>query len=397
MTSPPPITPLLSQAPPTRSSLAHWLDLIGPAIALFAIFLFFSVFVRGGRFLSFNNFDTILRQSAVPGIAALGMTFVIISGGIDLSLGSMVALCTVVIAVFLKWIHHYSDPANPAVLYHSATLVKIINGKPTDVELTPVTWLFLHPLAWPLLAASAGVAVGVLCGFVNGLLVTCLKLAPFIATLGMMMILRGLAKGLARGEAVTPSAQWLNDILFPVDANPQLRWMIFAPGVWVTLFCAVLMALILNFSRFGRHVTAIGSNENTARLCGIPILRNKILVYTLGGFFGGLAALWFFSRQSQGSPTLANAFELEVIAAVVIGGASLTGGKGSIFGAIVGALIMNVISSGCGQIYIGEFLKRLLHSDTATGLPTFVQEVVTGIIIIIAVLIDRLRQRRTAA
>jgi ribose/xylose/arabinose/galactoside ABC-type transport system permease subunit len=370
-----PVNPtLVTPGTTPKFSLYKWLDLLGPAIALFVIFIFFSVFVRGGRFVSFDNFDTILRQSAVPAIAALGMTFIIISGGIDLSLGSMVALCTVIIAVILKIPHHYvTDP----------------DGKPV-----PVTWLSLYPAAWPLLAACVGVAAGVFFGFINGLLVTGLRLAPFIVTLGMMMILRGLAKGLANGEAVTPSAQWLNDILFPVENNPQLRWMVFAPGVWVTLIFGVLMAIVLNFARFGRHVIAIGSNENTARLCGISINRNKIIVYTIGGFFGGCAALWFFSRQSQGSPTLANAFELEVIAAVVIGGASLTGGKGSIFGAIVGALIMNVISSGCGQIYIGTFLQRLLRADSPTGLPTFVQEVVTGIIIIIAVLIDKLRQRR---
>jgi ribose/xylose/arabinose/galactoside ABC-type transport system permease subunit len=159
------------------------------------------------------------------------------------------------------------------------------------------------------------------------------------------------------------------------------------------------MALILNYARFGRYVVAIGSNENTARLCGIPVERTKLIVYTLGGLFVGIAGLFFYSRITQGSPTSADAFELDVIAAVVIGGGSLSGGKGSILGSLIGALILNVIARGCAQIHIPLFLQHAFPSifTSSTGLPTYVQQIVTGIIIIVAVLLDKLRQRRNAA
>jgi ribose/xylose/arabinose/galactoside ABC-type transport system permease subunit len=143
----------------------------------------------------------------------------------------------------------------------------------------------------------------------------------------------------------------------------------------------------------------VGSNENTARLCGINVERTKLFVYALGGLFVGIAGLFFYSRITQGNPTSADAFELDVIAAVVIGGGSLTGGKGSIAGSLIGALILNVIARGCAQIHIPVFLQHFLPSifSNPTGLPTYVQQIVTGIIIIVAVLLDKLRQRRNAA
>jgi ribose/xylose/arabinose/galactoside ABC-type transport system permease subunit len=363
--------------------VTRWLDILGPAIALAVIFIFFAILVPGGRFMSFDNIDNILRQSAVPAVAALGMTFIIISGGIDLSLGSMVAMVAVVIAVLLKRVHH------------------------ADADGKAVTYLQLYPVAWPLLVGIIGILTGAFCGFVNGFLVTGLKLAPFIITLGMMMILRGLAKGFSDEQAVTPSNQWLNNVLAPVDLPDAwthawyypfpLKYIALAPGIWLTLILAIVMAIVLNYSRFGRYVIAIGSNENTARLCGIAVNRTKLYVYTLGGIFGGFAGVYLFSRLTQGSPTAANAFELDVIAAVVIGGASLSGGKGSIFGSLVGALIMAVIARGCSQIYIPDSLQRAFPFifKSSTGLPTYVQEIVTGIIIIIAVLLDRLRQRKS--
>jgi ribose/xylose/arabinose/galactoside ABC-type transport system permease subunit len=364
------------------ASLGRWLDILGPAIALLVIFGFFSFQVPGWRFLSFDNIDNILRQTAVPAVAALGMTFIIIAGGIDLSLGSMVALCAVIVAVLLKRVHHVDPDGNP------------------------ITWLKLYPIAWPLFVAAIGILTGVLCGVVNGILVVGLRLAPFIITLGMMMILRGMAKGFAEEQAVTPSHQWLNNIVAPVDLPAAwttghfypfpLKYIALAPGIWLTIGLAILMAIILNYSRFGRHVIAVGSNENTARLCGIPVNRTKLWVYTLGGLFGGFAGLFLFSRLTQGSPTAANAFELDVIAAVVIGGASLNGGKGSIFGSLVGALIMSVIARGCSQIHVPDLMQRLPWFKSAIGLPTYVQEIVTGIIIIIAVLLDSLRQRKAA-
>ncbi len=375
-------TPTAPTLAPERFSLKaflwRWLDIIGPAIALIVIFLFFTAlvpewhgadfrnpatfFAQLQRFANFDNISNILRQSSMTAVASLGMTFIIIAGGIDLSAGSLAALSGCIVAVMLN---------------------------KTAGEGTA---LANHPGLWPFFAAGVGVLVGVLAGLLNGVLVTGLKIVPFIITLGTMMILRGLAKGFANESEVPTKTNWLYSLLAPPDG--ATAWMIFSPAIWITLFLAVLMAVVLNYSRFGRHVIAVGSNENTARLCGIPVNRTKLLVYTLGGLFSGIAGLFFYSRIRQGSPTAADAFELDVIAAVVIGGASLSGGKGSIFGSLVGALILNVIARGCSQIHIPQFAQHFVGSET--GLRTYIQQIVTGVIIILAVLLDRLRQRRAA-
>jgi ribose/xylose/arabinose/galactoside ABC-type transport system permease subunit len=151
-------------------------------------------------------------------------------------------------------------------------------------------------------------------------------------------------------------------------------------GVWLMVVFAVGVSVLLRYTRFGRHVFAVGSNELTARLCGVAVERTKVLVYTLGAMFAGLAGLLQFSRLTVGDPTVAVGLELDVIAAVVIGGGSLSGGEGSVLGSIVGALIMTTIRSGCSQM----------------GLPNWVQEIVTGTIIVLAVAVDRLRHRRAS-
>jgi ribose/xylose/arabinose/galactoside ABC-type transport system permease subunit len=155
--------------------------------------------------------------------------------------------------------------------------------------------------------------------------------------------------------------------------------MLLPPGVWVLIILAVVMAALLRYTRLGRHTFAIGSNEQTARLCGVAVERVKVLVFTLCGAFAGLAGLMQFSRLTVGDPTVAVGLELNVIAAVVIGGGSLSGGEGSILGTLVGALLMTTIASGCTQM----------------GLPNWVQEIITGAIIVVAVAVDRLRHRRS--
>jgi ribose/xylose/arabinose/galactoside ABC-type transport system permease subunit len=156
--------------------------------------------------------------------------------------------------------------------------------------------------------------------------------------------------------------------------------MLVPMGVWLMVVLAVGVSVLLRYTRFGRHVFAVGSNELTARLCGVAVERTKVLVYTLGATFAGLAGLLQFSRLTVGDPTVAVGLELDVIAAVVIGGGSLSGGEGSVLGSIVGALIMTTIRSGCSQM----------------GLPNWVQEIVTGAIIVLAVAVDRLRHRRAS-
>ncbi|MFA5205433.1 MAG: ABC transporter permease [Lentisphaeria bacterium] len=305
---------------------------LGPLFGLAFVFGLFAL-LRPGTFLDWTNIEVMLLQSAVVGTAALGMTLIIIAGGIDLSVGSTIALCTVVIALLLN---------------HQAP---------------------------PVLAAAGGVAAGAACGWVTGTLVTRLQLAPFIVTLGAWGAYRGLAKGLAGETMVTAPDSWLNGLLKSLD--PGQRWLLVPPGVWLLLVLAVLVALLLRHTRFGRHVFAIGSNEQAARLCGVNLDRTKRLIYTVGGLFAGLAGVLQFSYLTVGDPTTAAGLELDVIAAVVIGGASLAGGQGSVPGTLIGALIMTVVANGC----------------TKVGLPNWVQEIVTGAIIITAVALDRLRRR----
>jgi ribose transport system permease protein len=306
---------------------------LGPLAGLLLIFSLFAI-IGPESFWSLNNLETIARQTAIVGSAALGMTLIIISGGIDLSVGSIIALVTVAIAALLQ----------------------------AGVD--------------PFLAALGGVATGILCGFANGYLITRLRVVPFIVTLGTLLVVRGAAKGFAREQKIDAPLTWLKELLAALP--PGEGWRIVPWGVWLTVALAVCVAALLVYTRLGRHIIAIGSNEQTARLCGVPVDRVKTTVYALGGFFAGVAGVLQFSRLTVGDPTVAMGVELDVIAAVVIGGGSLSGGEGSVLGTIVGALIMTVIRSGCAQM----------------GLPNWVQEMVTGGIIVTAVAIDRWRQRR---
>lgn len=285
-------------------------------------------------FLTGANLENVLRQSTPVCLAALGMTLVIITGGIDLSVGSVVAFVTVAIAWCLK------------------------SGYP------------------PIVALLGGLLAGGICGLLNGFLITRLKVGPFIVTLATMLIARGAAKGVANEQKIDAPFTWLNDILAVLGKGE--RWRIFPNGVWLMFILAVLISWVLGSTRFGRHVVAVGSNENAARLCGVPVDRVKVMTYLLMGIFAGFAGLMTFARLSVGDPTTSVGFELSVIAAVVIGGASLSGGQGSILGSIIGALIMATINSGCSQM----------------GLSNWVQEIITGIIIVASVTLDRLRLRR---
>lgn len=305
----------------------------GPLAGLVAVYALFAL-VGPDSFTSARTLETMARQTAIVGTAALGMTLVIIAGGIDLSAGSVIALSTVVIAALLG-----------------------------------AEWS-------PLAAALGGVAAGALCGAVNGVLIARARVVPFIVTLGTLLLVRGAAKGLADEQKIDAPLTWLMELLAAL--RPDDRWMLVPPGVWLLLGAALAVAGLLRYTAFGRHVIAIGSSEATARLCGVPVERVKIVVYALAGGFAGLAGLMQFSRLTVGDPTVAQGLELDVIAAVVIGGGSLAGGEGSVAGSLVGALIMTVIRAGCAQM----------------GLPNWVQEMITGGIIVTAVAFDRWRHRR---
>lgn len=328
----PPLTPPAEATP----RFTGWLRALAPLAGLVVIFIFFTI-LRPRTFPNVQNLEVIATETAVVGTAALGMTVVIIAAGIDLSVGSTIALVAVTIAILLK-----------QQTVHVA----------------------------PLAAAAGGVAVAALCGVVIGLLVTTLKLPPFIVTLGTLGIYRGAAEQICNQQAVYPKHNWIFDLLdIPTEGH---RAMLVPAGVWMMIVLALLVAGMLHFTRFGRHVFAVGSNEQTARLCGVNVTRTKILIYTIGALFAGLAGVLQFSRGGGGDPNTANGYELNIIAAVVIGGASLNGGEGSVLGSIIGAVLMTVIGNGCTKI----------------GMPPPYQKIVTGVIIILAVALDRLQHRR---
>ncbi len=299
-----------------------WLALIG----LFALW-------RGPDFASRDNLETIARQVAIVGFGAIGMTFIVVARMIDLSVGSLVALVTVVIAWCLSA-------------------------------------LKLDPIA----AAGIGIGAGIVAGLFNGVLVTQLRLSPFIATLGSLLILRGIATGLAGEQKIDAPLTGLSTLLarLPVDQ----KFMLVPVGVWLLVLAAVLASLVLGRTVFGRNVIAVGANPEAARLAGIEPARIRLAVFAVGGFFVGVAGLMQFSRLTVGDPTVAEGLELDIIAATVIGGASLSGGRGTVYGSLLGALVIATIRSGCTQV----------------GLPNWVQKIVTGGIILAALALDRLRE-----
>ncbi|HEX8795664.1 MAG TPA: ABC transporter permease [Polyangiaceae bacterium] len=302
---------------------------LGPFAALVGLWAFFAA--RAPGFASAANAATMARQTTVVAICSVGMTLVIVSGGIDLSVGSAVAFTTVVVAATLK------AGLGPGV------------------------------------AVLAGVAVATLAGAASGALVAYLRMAPFIVTLGAMSILRGGAKGLAGEQKIDCDPRGIDSLLAPSSG------VLLPAGVWIAVLLGVAGALALRYTRFGRHVYAVGSNEATALVCGVDVPRVKLLVYGLAGALAGIAGVMEFSRLTVGDPTDSIGLELEVIAAVVVGGASLSGGEGSVVGSLVGALLMAVIRTGC----------------TFLGVHNWVQEIVTGGIIVVAVALDRIRHRST--
>ena len=234
------------------------------------------------------------------------------------------------------------------------------------------TWSALTAIG----AIAAGMVAAVALWVLSDRFLKRVELSPFIVTLGMWGALRGAAKGLGDNQPIYPDQSWLTDLMQTSDSGIG---SVMAPGVWIMIALAIFIACMLRYARFGRHIFAIGSNEETARLCGVNVERTKLALYSIAIACTGLAALMQFSfLTGQGDPVTAEGYELKVIAAVVIGGASLSGGEGSILGTIAGVLIMFVVDNGCTQL----------------GLDNWVQEIVTGAIIVAAVALDRLRHRR---
>lgn len=312
-------------------------------VAVTGLFIGLCLWRHEPAFASFYNFKTIITHTVIVGIGALGMTMLIISGNMDLSAGSLIALTTVVTALVLKQ-----------------------GGESVGA------WL-------PVAAALAGMLAAAACATVSGLITSYLRITPFIVTLGMMQIARGLAKWLGKNQTVVPPANWLNHLMMidPGMTNPRLKWLMFAPGVWLMLGLLVLMQVLLRRTVFGRHIYAVGSNSATARLCGIGVERVTTLVFFLGGIFMGMAGVMQYANLTVGDPTAAVGMELDIIAAVVIGGGSLNGGEGSAIGTLIGALIMTVLRNGCNMM----------------GWENYVQNIIVGAVIICAVAIDSIKHR----
>jgi ribose transport system permease protein len=311
-------------------------SIVAPLIGLIGVIALFAVLTGApARYLSTANLRVVLAQTVIVALSAIGMTMIIISAGIDLSVGAVIALSSVVTALALR------------------------DGWP------------------PTAAVLAGTLTGGIVGLINGLAITTLRVVPFIATLGMLGVARGVAKYVADQQTVNAPPTWINELAVTFPSRP---WMLFAPGVWLTIALAVIMTLVLRRTVFGRRVFALGSNEAAARACGIHTDRLKIWIYSTAGLFFGLSGVMQMSRLRQGDPTVAVGVELDVIAAVVIGGGSLSGGEGSIGGAMIGALVMAFLRNGSQQM----------------GWPNYVQEIIIGVVIVIAVAVDRYRTSRGA-
>ena len=299
--------------------------------ALIIIFIFFSI--ASDVFMTWSNVKGILLATAVNGILALGVTFVIITAGIDLSVGTVMTLSAVMTGVFVTfW------------------------GMPIPVGIL------------------AGLATGTFAGSLNGLFISRMNIPPFIATLGMMMIARGLSLIISGVKPI-----YFNDT--PVFRQITMGSVVAdVPNAVMILFIASLVAaFILGKTILGRYTVAMGSNEEATRLSGVNVANWKTGVYALGGFFSGLAGVVIASRLNSAQPALGMGYELEAIAAVVIGGTSLSGGQGTILGTVIGAFIISTLTNGL----------RIM------SVPQEWQMVVTGSIVILAVYLDIVRRRRT--
>ena len=318
---------------------------LGPLLALIILTIAFAIADRvwgGGYFASVRNLRVVLNQTSLVAVASLGMTMIIVAGGIDLSAGTALTLCATTLAFCLK-----QNVPGP-------------------------------------LAVGITLLVGCSCGLLNGTMISVLRVVPFIVTLGSMTIYLGIGKIISDETIIsldreTQIPSWLMSLCSTGGSD----WVAgFLPRVSQAVVLAAILGVVveglLRYTIFGRYVFALGSNESTARLCGIDVPMMKIAVYALSGLFVAIGGIYHFANLKIGSPTEGVGIELDIIAAVVIGGGSLSGGRGSVLGSFTGAAIMAVIRSGCDQLTV----------------PDPYQEIIIGLIIIAAVAVDQLRQRK---
>ncbi|KUM03353.1 ribose ABC transporter permease [Chromobacterium subtsugae] len=300
------------------------LQRLGPFIALVLVAIGLSV--MSPDFLTVNNLLNVMRQVSINALIAFGMTLVILLGGIDLSVGSILALSSVLTASLLQ----------------------------AGVD--------------PMLATLLGILAGAAMGLFNGLVISKGKVAPFIATLATMTILRGLALVFSNGSPITG----FDSELFSMLGGGYIAGLVPVPVAWMLILFAGFWFL-LKKTVFGRHLYATGGNEEAARLSGVKVDRVKLWVYTASGAMSAMAGVVLTSRLNSAQPTAGAGYELDAIAAVVLGGTSLTGGRGWIFGTLIGALLIGVLNNGLNLL----------------GVSSFYQQVIKGAVILLAVLLDR--------
>lgn len=299
-------------------------DKLGPVIAL--VFLVIVITVLNPSFLSVNNLMNLLRQVSVNGFIAFGMTFVILTGGIDLSVGSTLALSGAITASFL------ASGLNPFI------------------------------------AILIGLMTGAMLGAINGVLISRGGMAPFISTLATMTIYRGATLVFTDGNPITGIGE--SDFFNFIGRG----YMLGIPFPVVLMFiCYILLFVLLHKTTFGRKTYAIGGNEKASKIVGVKIDKIKILIYTISGVMASISGIILTSRLNSAQPTAGNAFEMDAIAAVVLGGTSLSGGRGRIFGTLIGAIIIGTLNNGLNLL----------------GVSSFYQQIVKGLVIVAAVLMDR--------
>jgi ribose transport system permease protein len=323
-------SPSAARPAPERPSRREWLERLLPFASVVALFIVLSI--ASPYFLTVQNLSSVCRQTAVINVMALGMTLIMISGGIDLSVGSVMAFAGI-----------------------------------CGTTLLASGWGLLPSLIGAMLTGAAW-------GLLNSSLITLLKISPFIATLGTMGAARGLTLVITNGMPVVN----LPDSFGRLGDGNVLRVLPVPLAILVTL--AVLTGFILKYTRLGRYAYAIGSNVEAARYAGVPIRRYVVAIYVFCGALTGLAGMIESSRLMTGQPTAGQGYELSVIASVVIGGGSLSGGEGSVTGTMAGAFLMGLISNGSNLL----------------GVSPFWQQVLIGSVIVLAVAVDELRKRRRA-
>ena len=403
-------------SPRLRDALVQ---IAGPLIGLALVLLIFGAW-RPDRFLTADAFENISKSSYHIAVAAVGATFVIVTGGIDLSVGSTMALASVCCALALTGfaLPPFQAEQAAAISVSAALLVAICatgrllqNGRSylyaTAVGLLIAAaaglialglWWTVAGRSFPMLtrllpgdhlpviaALLIGTLVGALVGLINGRLITDAALPPFIVTLATLGAVRGLALYLTSGVTISSLPNQIDALHFselvPNAAQrfgPAFRFLSLPPNVWITLAVVLVGIPALHFTVFGRYALAIGSNERTARLCGVRVERWKTLCYVIAGACAGLAGVMMTGKFTNGQPTEFRGAELDVIAAVVIGGTSLFGGEGSVLGSFLGVLMLSVLYSGCN----------------IAGVTPFVQQIFIGATILLAAALDRFRHLR---